>query len=213
MARLPWGQEPKTRSRQLAPHRSGTAGALRQTVREMLLRLLGFREEEWERFAEGKYQRHHLYHGQHPLPAEEALQLAAVAHDALLELGYEAPAELLREMDARRRIQSAAADALLVLDAGPPSIYMGEWGRWAAIDKRSLQILEVPSRYQPGVLVTYAIGREVGEPTRPWRLFHKGQAVHNARGQWEGVDREKGWTLLTYHKTKKDALEHLRRST
>ena len=206
--------EPQTVSRMLARHRGGAVGLRRRLARALLLRLLGFDDAAIDTIPEGRLESHQRHGGgPHELPRGEAIHLAAVAHDALLEIGYEAAAEDLAEAE-RRGPRGAAADALGLLEAGPPSVYMGEWSRRAAVDKRSIEVISRPSRYDPEDTITYAIGREVGERTRPWRLFARGQVVHDPRtGRNLGWDEDRGWTLLTYHRTRKDALAELERKS
>ena len=195
--RRPWGPEPKHVRHALAGLRAGTAGEKREVAQRMLVRLQGFDPAD---YPPGRRPSHH---GSLRLSPHEEAELSLVAHDVLLELGYDAAAEVLSGRDRGRTGYDPeynwiwARDALEILEAGPPSMY---------IERRL-----VFKRPICKVGDDYIIVKSVTHGTRPWFLFAVGKSAHNQRGDWIGWDREAGHTFHSCAKTLKEAREIARR--
>ena len=196
--RDPWDPEPKAVTKALAPHRRGRAGELRETVRRMLLRLMGFAPDD---LIDGRYTlsthppgKWPSHFGRNPLPTPEAKQVADVAHDVLRELGYDAAASIISETryDESGNIDTHARDALKILEAGPPSIYLGGY----LVYKQPV--------YRLGT--GYLIARGVNEHARPWYRFAIGSSVYDKAGRERiGWDPEAGHTFQWRSKTLDEA--------
>ena len=164
----------------------------------MLLRLMGFSEREMEKFGPGQRPSHF---GRDHLDKCAADELRLVAEDLLRELGYDAAAdELVRWSGVTAvAIDAGARDALEILEAGPPSMYLG--GHYLVFKKP--MYLVRGSRYSPDA--EFVVARLVGESVRPWYRFAVGKAVHDRGGNWVGWDREAGHTFDGAYKTLAEA--------
>ena len=188
--RRSWDPEPKYITRALAPLRRGRAGERRELARRMLLRLMGFSEREMEKFGPGQRPSHY---GQNPLTPHAVLELRLVAEDLLRELGYDAAADDLVRWPSGS-FDGGARDALEILEAGPPSVYLGD----RVVFKKPMHFVRLYD-------FEFVVARLVGESVRPWYRFAVGKAVHDRGGNWVGWDREAGHTFDGAYKTLAEA--------
>ena len=191
-------REAKSLTRALAPYRSGRQGELRAQVRCMLVRLMGF--ANCDDIPVGVREIPHWFPKRSGLEPDEMYDLSMVAHDALLELGYEAAADMLtRYLQGPRggtmNIEIGAKGALENLEGGPPSVMIDR----NPIITKTIRRYKVPNGYE------YLVGRNVSDP-RWWYRFTRGKAVHDQRGQWVGWDEEAGYTFTRRGRTLEDVL-------
>lgn len=208
-SRATWSVEPKHVTRALAPLRRGRAGEQREAVRRMLLRLMGFDAYDMEHGL--PRDRKVLHFGQHDLAPDDRRELAIVAHDALRELGYDGAADELAGrglLSYTKNIPVLARRALEILEAGPPSMYLGDGRILYLVFKRPLyRMPSGPRESDPEIL----IARSAEDPTRPWRRFVVGVRVFDDRGRLVGWDPEGGHTWQTRHRTLAEAKAYGRR--
>ena len=195
MARSPWDPEPRYVTRALAALRRGTVGEQREVARRVLLRLMG---HDPRAYPSGQRPSHF---GPTRLPPGEEADAAVVAYDLLLELGYDAAADLLgaghyrggpifpRDSDYYGR----ARDALGNLESGPPSMYLDGW----LVFKRPI--------YKVGD--DELIAKSVSDHSYPWYRFSIGKPVYSSRGDRIGWDPDAGHTFRRRAKTLKEARE------
>ncbi len=178
-------REAKALTRALVPYRSGRQGELRAQVRCMLVRLMGF--EQCDDIPVGVGEIPHRFPRRSGLELNEMRDMMMVAHDGLLELGYEAAAEKLTDWTrgssggGTLHIEIGAKEALENLESGPPSV---------SIDRYPI-ITKTIRRYK---VRDYLVGRNVNDP-RWWYRFARGKPVHNQRGEYVGWDDEAGYTF------------------
>lgn len=199
MARKPWDAEPKHVVRALAPLRRGTIGERREAARQMLLALMGFGPREVGRFRAGV---NPGYQGPNVLPEDEATELAAVAEDMLLELGYEAAAMQLRTR-SRSGLWVSARHALGILEAGPPSVWL-RLARTPWVGDAVFTSTIRRYRYSP-YNDDYLVGRKVDDP-RWWYRYAVGGPTWDQRGQPTGWDPDAGYTFQRRGRTLADVL-------
>ena len=190
MTRARWGEEPKYRTRALAPLRLGSAGQRRDAARRMLLRLMGFLPEQMAEFPAPRVPSHF---GRNRLSRSEAVESAIVAQDHLRELGYDAAADALRPASPDY-LDGDAREALATLEAGPPSIWLDRY----LVYKKPMYKFDVGGR-------RYIIARAVRESSLPWYRFRVGRAVHSQRGDWIGWDGDAGHTFQRRARSLKEA--------
>ena len=172
-----WEMQPLSVVRSVAPYRRGPQARLRATARCLLLQIIG---HDCSRIPlDASMDALWIRESDRPTYGERS-ELALVARDALLELGYDAAADEVNEYHG-------AKTALILLEGGPPSIRIGD-GHYA-IFKHTIRHLRSPS----GGL--YLVGRCVNDP-KWWYRFAVGKAVHDRSGRWIGWDREAGHTFL-----------------
>ena len=194
--RRPWDPEPKRVTRTLASARRGSAGQRREVARRLLLRLMGFASP---RFPPGQIPSHR---GPNELAPGEAMEIAIVAADALRELGYEAAAVILSNID-RFGPYVAGRDALENLEAGGPSVWLKNartpWSGWAVFAASIRRY-----RRKDGD-AEYVIARTVDDPARWWR-FLVGGYVYDRTGRIAGWDHGAGYTFQWRGRTLDDVL-------
>lgn len=179
--RRPWDPEPRYVTRALTERRRGSAGELRETVRCMLITLMG---HDCGRYPPGKIPGH--WGSRHP----DERQIAIVAEDGLRELGYDAAADNLLRYEGRDPHTTAKA-ALEIFEAGAPSIYLDHY----VVFRKPLY----RERNSRGTEVV--IAKAVGDHTRPWYRFLVGKPAHDRAGRWIGWDDSAGHTFQFRSKT------------
>ena len=185
-------REAKALTRALAPYRSGRQGELRAHVRCMLVQLMGF--ARCEDIPTGIRKIPHWFPKRSGLESDEMYDMMTVAHDGLLELGYEAAAgALTRFLQGPKggtwNIEVGAKEALENLESGPPSVMIASY----PIITKSIR------RYTNG---KYLVGRNVNDGR--WYRFARGKAIHNQRGVWVGWDDDAGYTFQRCGSTLED---------
>ena len=188
-------REAKALTKALAPYRSGRQGELCVRVRCMLVRLMGF--ANCDDIPVGVREIPHWFPRRSGLEPDEMIDFAAVAHDALRELGYDAAADLLTRWGTRNGdvLPVSAREALVNLESGPPSVM---------IDQRPI-VTKTIRRYKIPSGTEYLVGRNVSDP-RWWYRFTRGRAVHNGRGDYVGWDSEAGYTFTRRGRSLEDVL-------
>ena len=189
--RTRYGAEPKARTRALASLRRGSHGDLRAHVRCMLLDVMGF--ESCEQIPFGYVPGHFPRAG--AAITRRIRDVAHVAYDGLLDLGYDAAANALRDRGRDLRFESGylpvhARDALQIFEAGPPSIELD-----TMIVFRSPMYRFRGTKWNPNTEVL--IAKQIDRPSRPWVRFLVG-----IEGRY---DRSQNIHAATFHKTLKDA--------
>ena len=197
--KLYFDREPKTVTKALAALRRGLAGERREAIRCILVELMG--HDDCEAIPRGT-KIPHWFPKSRRTDAERR-ELAVVAYDGLLELGYDAAAEELAERGRDLDFESKylpfhAKKALEILEAGPPSIFIGDY----LVFKRPMHRVR-GSRYNPEA--EFLIARAVGDSVMPWYRFAVGKAVHDRSGRWVGWEREAGYTFQRRAKTLAEA--------
>ena len=197
-------REAKALTKALAPYRTGLQGQLRAQVRCMLVRLMGF--EQCDDIPVGVGKIPHWFPRRSGLEPDEMQDMVPVVHDGLLELGYEAAADLLMYFagGGRMTIEIGAKQALENLESGPPSVMIDR----DPIITKTIRRYKVPG--WTGISVEqpdreYLVGRNVNDP-RWWYRFARGKAVHNQRGEWVGWDDEAGYTFQRRGRSLEDVL-------
>ena len=194
-------REAKALTKALAPYRAGRQGQLRAHVRCMLVQLMGF--AQCEDIPTGIRKIPHWFPKRSGLEPDEMHDMMTVAHDGLLELGYEAAADKLMHFLQGTRggvwnIELGAKEALENLEAGPPSVM---------IDRRPI-ITKTIRRYKHSNGFEYLVGRNAEDPRWWWR-FTRGKMVHNQRGDYVGWDHDAGYTFQRRGRSLKDVLASL----
>lgn len=195
-------REAKALTRALAPYRTGRQGELRARVRCMLVRLMGY--ANCDDIPVGIREIPHWFPRRSGLSAEEMFDMMTVAHDALLELGYDAAADSLMHFaraDGGRGvtkgdIEIGAKRALENLESGPPSVMIDRY-----------PILTKSIRRYTTNGDEYVVGRRVDDGW--WYRFLRGKAVHNKRGEFVGWDRNRDYTFQRRGRTLADVLAAL----
>lgn len=187
-----YGSEPKSVTRSLRAARGGSQRELREGVRCMLIRLMGFADCSEVRRGE---KIPHRFPGKSGLTYSELRELAFVAHDGLLELGYDAAAESLAVSWSDREslfkvMDVHAKQALEILEAGPPSVRLDT----IVVFKSPMYRLQ-GTRWNPDQEVL--IAKRVDRPSRPWVRFLVGR-----EGRY---DRNANVHAATFHKTLAEA--------
>ena len=200
-------REAKALTKALAPYRSGQQGKLRAYVRCMLVQLMGF--AECEDIPTGIRKIPHWFPRQSGLEPDEMRDMMMVAHDGLLELGYEAAAQELtywtrgaaRGEGGMLHIEIGAKNALENLESGPPSVMID---LYPIITKTICRYRKAPNLpHRPDR--EYLVGRNVKDP-RWWYRFVRGRSVRNQRGELVGWDDEAGYTFQRRGRSIEDVL-------
>ena len=200
--------------RALRQLRRGPTAKLRETVRQMLLRLIGYGYDELSKFPPGHIpsQEAH-YKAIDYLPLDEAIDLATVAHDALVELEYDAAADYVRESlaDARRgwahlAMSHGALDALTNLESGPPSMRLGN----RLVLKQPMHHVHRENRRgrpsRQGRVEDYIIARSVFKTSAtPWFVFAVGVPIRDVNGNQIAWDPDGGFTFRGEYRTLTEA--------
>ena len=195
------GNESATVARQLAPLRRGSRGALREATRQMLLQLIGIPRNEWP--PPGRKPGRPL--GPDLPRAEDAHDLALVAHDALRELGYDAAADELGDVvrDGHvERLPRKARAAYDLLEAGPPSMRLPGPSEAYVVFKEPMYRVRHP--LYGGGTREYLVARSVHDTVQPWYRFAVGVPVHDRDGSI-GWDHDGGFTFSSAFRTLKQA--------
>lgn len=185
-----WDMQPLAVVRAVAPLRHGPRGALRHHVRCLLLHVMGIEDcDEVPLDAQIPHQ-----FPQSRFAEEEKYRMGMEARDGLRELGYDASADVLERAPFGYNIR--AKDALVLLEAGPPSVMLGH----EPIFTHTIGRFRSSEAGRSG---EYLVGRSVGDP-RWWYRFSVGVPVHDQRGQWVGWNPEGGYTFQRRGRTLED---------
>ena len=196
--------------RALRQLRRGPTGQLRETVRQMLLRLIGYGYDELSKFPPGHIPSHEAYKVVDYLPLDEAIDLATVAHDALVELGYDAAADYVRKSLASARrgwghlaMNRGAVDALINLESGPPSMLLGS----RLVLKQPIHHVHRENRSSRQDQVRdFIIARSVFRTsTTPWFVFAVGVPIRDVNGNQIAWDPDGGFTFRGEYRTLTEA--------